>query len=314
LGSAEAARGKRRTWPALELRLRRGCPVPWDPDVALALVLDDVAPRAVEETDAAESPGAWRVYFDAPADRDRARERLADRCGRWLEMAALDIEDEDWAARVQADLRAVRVGRIIVAPPWDVPAPGERAPDDLLVVIEPSTGFGTGHHESTRLCLAALQSETVTGRTVIDVGTGSGVLAIAARRLGAVAVWAIDHDSDAVAAARANLARNPGVDAVSVRLADVETAAASLPPADLVLANLTAHAIRGLAAHLLGLVRPGGRLVTAGFTTEQMPLVVDAFAGTDVAAHLEEAGWAALVFSRVAAAPGPHRRAGGTAP
>lgn len=314
MGSAEAVRGRRRTWPVLELRVRRSRATPQDPGVALALVLDDAGARAIEETDAGESPGAWRVHFEAPADRDRARELLAHRCGNWLEMAALDVEDEDWAAKVQADLRAVRVGRLIVAPPWDVPPPSERAPDDLLIVIEPSTGFGTGHHESTRLCLAALQSEAVAGRTVVDVGTGSGVLAIAARRLGAAAVWAIDHDPDAVAAARANLARNPGVDAVSVRLADVETATASLPPADLVLANLTAHAIRRLAAHLLGLVRPGGRLVTAGFTTEQAPLVVDACAGTDVAACLEEAGWAALVFARVTGAPGPHHRAGETAP
>lgn len=312
MGSAEAVRGRRRTWPALELRARRSRAIPEDPGVALALVLDDVAAQAVEETDAGESPLAWRVYFEAPPDRDRARELLADRCGDWLEMAALDVEDEDWAAKVQADLRAVRVGRIVVAPPWDVPPPSERAPDDVLIVIEPSTGFGTGHHESTRLCLAALQSEAVAGRTVVDVGTGSGVLAMAARRLGAAAVWAIDHDPDAVAAARANLARNPGVDAVSVRLGDVATA--SLPPADLVLANLTAHAIRRLAAPLLGLVRPGGRLVTAGFTTEQAPLVVDAFAGTDVAARLEEAGWAALVFARVTGPPGPHHRGGGTAP
>jgi ribosomal protein L11 methyltransferase len=306
--------GRRRSWPALELRVRPAGAIPGDPETAVSLAIDDLAVRAVEEIEGEGSPGAWRVHFDAPADRDRAGAQLAGRCGHWLEIAAVDVEDGDWARKVQAELRAVRVGRIIVAPPWDVPPPGERAPGDHLIVIEPSTGFGTGHHESTRLCLAALQSEAVAGRTVVDVGTGSGILAMAARRLGAAAVWAIDNDPDAVAAARANLARNPGLDGISVTLADAGTAPASLPPADLVLANLTAHAICRLAPGLIALSRPGGRLVTAGFTTEQAPLVADAFPGSDVAARLEEGGWVALVFARPARAPDLDRRAGRTAP
>lgn len=314
MGSAEFGRGRTRTWPALDLRVRPACAVPGDPDTALALVLDDLAPRAVEEMETPGSPRAWRVHFDALADRDRAAEELGRRCGDWLQVDAADVEDEAWAAKVQATLGAVCVGRLVVAPPWDVPPPDARPPEGRLIVIEPSTGFGTGHHESTRLCLAALQSEPLAGRTVIDVGTGSGVLALAARLLGAAGVWAIDHDPDAVAAARANLARNPGIDGVTVRLADVEEDLPWLPPADLVLANLTAHALRRLAPRLLALVRPEGRLVTAGFTGEQAPLVAEAFPGSTVAARLDEGGWTALVFARGAAAPGSGRRGEEAAP
>ena len=108
-----------------------------------------------------------------------------------LTLTAVDVPDEDWAARSQASLKAVRVGNLIVAPPWDAP---------IVVAIRPSMGFGTGHHASTRGCLVLLERAGVgRGTRACDVGTGSGILAIAAAKLGAHDVWATDIDPAAVA-------------------------------------------------------------------------------------------------------------------
>jgi molecular chaperone DnaJ len=120
-----------------------------------------------------ESGDGWRVFFRSAADRNAARGALASEFGNALRLAAMEIDDEDWARRSQASLTAIRVGRIIVAPPWDAD-PGSRTtdPDSIAIVIDPSTGFGTGHHASTRLCLELLQKRDVRGLRVIDVGTG----------------------------------------------------------------------------------------------------------------------------------------------
>src|SRR5687767_8559394 len=162
--------------------------------VQAALTDFDIA--AIEE----RSADSWRVFFQNPSDRDRASADLRARFPG-LSIAPVDVADEDWAARSQANLRAVQVGRIIVAPPWDAPT---------TIIIQPSMGFGTGHHATTRLCLAALQRLDLAGRSVLDVGTGSGVLAIAASRLGAADVTGLDDDADAIHAAWENLALNPG--------------------------------------------------------------------------------------------------------
>ena len=139
--------------------------------------------------------------------------------GCWL-WSSVDVPDEEWARRSQANLTPVRIGHIVVAPPWLAPDPVPPAYDlqpvpnrirhsaDHLIVIDPSTGFGTGHHETTRLCLSLLQRIELFGRRVIDVGTGSGVLAIAAALLGASSVVALDEDPEALRNARENVARN----------------------------------------------------------------------------------------------------------
>ena len=295
-----------RHWPALDIDLRSDTPPPEDVEDRLALALDDLGPAAVD----AESGVHWRVYFSQAVQRDAALEALRGAIGAWADISTLDVPDDGWAVKAQETLTAVRVGRIVVAPPWDGaaggPKIGARQGDDpladgcdadhLRIIIEPSMGFGTGHHQSTRLCLRALQRLSAGRMRVVDVGTGSGVLAIAAARLGATGVVALDIDSDAVQAARDNVVRNGVSAVVDVRLADL--ASMELPPADVVLANLTAFDLRRFRSQLERLVAPGGALVASGFTSDQAPLVVESFAEFSVAERGEEDDWVAFVFRR----------------
>ena len=186
--------------PALELRFP---PLPASSDLPdqVLLLLDELHPIAIDEGtrapgEADAPPSTWVVHFGTSASRDRAVAAIEGAFGPLgLAVRAREVQDEGWVERSQALLTAIQVGAIVVAPPWDVPV---RA-DARVVVIRPSMGFGTGHHPSTRLCLRALQRLDVAGRSVLDVGTGSGVLAIAAVKLGAAPVVAVDCDPDAIA-------------------------------------------------------------------------------------------------------------------
>jgi len=233
-----------------------------------------------------------------------------------LTLTSLDVPDENWARRSQANLRAITVGRITVAPPWDVPDaasqlsdPGSRitdpvtdpqrhgswipdpVTDHIVIVIDPSMGFGTGHHQTTRLCLSLLQSIEIAGRRLVDVGTGSGVLAIAAAKLGARSVTAMDNDSDALHNARENVERN----AVIVEIVQADLAAFTAAPADIVVANLTAAVLRQHASTLRRLVAPHGVLIVSGFSPEELTDVTASFDAREVRTAAE-AEWAAAML------------------
>ncbi|MBI4887483.1 MAG: 50S ribosomal protein L11 methyltransferase [Acidobacteria bacterium] len=285
-----------RTWPALDVS------PPRQPDLLQAALLDYKV-AAIDET---SQPGAWRVFFSTAADRDAAAQALTREFPD-MSIRPHDVADEDWVAKSQAELRAVQVGNTIVAPPWDVPHTGRLkplAPADagaaqlhrpLVVVIRPSMGFGTGHHASTRLCLAALQQVDLTGRRVVDVGTGSGLLAITASRLGAAHVLAIDDDPNAFHAAQENLTLNRGAD-VSLRHVDVRSV--TLDPFDVVIANLTGALLRDAAPRLHDLAAPGAHLILSGFTRDEAADVLAAYADLTVAARTEEEEWLCVTLRR----------------
>lgn len=239
-----------------------------DIDRVLAIV-DDYALTAVEE-----HPGSLTIYFADAAARDRAKHAIA----RELPLVATlprEVDDEDWARRSQADLTAVSVGRITVSPPWLLSSTASSG-SGITVAIAPSMGFGTGHHPTTRLCLRALQTLNLSGRSVLDVGTGSGVLAIAARLLGAREAMGLDSDPDAVTSARENLALNPTVDHVRFEVGCLSTA--EVPRADVVVANLTGVLLARSAVRLVDLVHPGGMLVLGGLMADEQPEILQAFA------------------------------------
>ncbi len=271
-----------RVYPAI---LMRAAELLGDTTDLVAAVLDDFGIVALEEM---ADGTALRAFFASAAARDDAARALA-RAFPSMAVESLDVSDEDWAARSQAALKAVRVGAMTVAPPWDVPA-GDAS---TTIIILPSTGFGTGHHATTRLCLAALQRAEPAGKTVIDVGTGSGVLALAAAKLGALRAVGIDNDQDAIDNALENRGLN-GAPEVEFRTAGLEESAAE-GPFDIVLANLTGATLIALAAPLKRLVGVGGRLIVSGLREEEEQAVVRSI-GFASAGRGEEEGWICLVL------------------
>ena len=278
-----------KAWPALDVRFTAATPeARAETADLLAAALDDLHPTAVEEQEA-----GWRVFFASGAGRDAARRALAS-LRHAVEPSPVDVPDEDWARRSQETLGTVRVGRVLVTPPWLTPAAED---GDLVVTILPSMGFGTGHHQTTRLCLALLQARNPSGLHVLDVGTGSGVLAIAASRLGAASVVALDDDGDAIAAAAENLGLNGTEEAVTLCHGDFRGMAGLA--ADVVIANLTGALLAGQAETLARAVTPGGSLIASGLTLDEEEAVAAAF-GTLLApaGRLVEDEWVGLRFDR----------------
>jgi ribosomal protein L11 methyltransferase len=280
-----------RTFPALSF----ACSSPPDEDeVGLILALvDEAGPTGVITNDL-----DVRVFFMTATSRDLA-EAIVGREAPTRAVTAIDVPDEQWAERSQASIGAIRVGAIRVRPPWVDP---DGAPHD--VVVQPSMGFGTGHHASTRLCLWHLQQVAVAGRSVTDLGTGSGVLAVAAARLGAATVMAVDYDPDALDCAKDTVARNGVEGVVRIASADLTGGLTGMGTADVVLANLTGQMLVRLAAAFATLATSRGCLVLGGITTAEAAEVERAYAdaGWRVADRRTEEEWVGLRLER---RPGP---------
>jgi ribosomal protein L11 methyltransferase len=272
--------------PAIEIHI----PPSTDPGIhdRLYLLLDDFEPSAIDEDDAG---GRWRVFFRTSAHRDAAAAALAGVDG--VRAALLEVPDEDWARRSQQDLRAIEAGGLVIAPPWDVPK-GSMP----VIIIEPSTGFGTGHHATTRLCLRMLQQLDLRRARVLDVGTGSGVLALAAWKLGAADVVAIDNDPEALDNARLNITQNGTAGSIDIIHDDLS--GLRIERADVVLANLTGAILVRYADELRSLVVKGGYLILSGFASDDAAVMRMAFADFDVIAGEKEADWGALTLRKTA--------------
>ena len=273
-------------FPALDVR---GA----DAGIVLAVV-DDFGPTAVDE----RTGDDLTIFFNSAARRDEAAEAVRGTLPHAI-VSTREVDDEDWARRSQENLTPITVGRVTVTPPWFVPqpSPSNLPPPSIAitVVITPSMGFGTGHHATTRLCLAALQHFPVEGTRVLDVGTGSGVLALVAARLGAVDVLGIDFDPDAIASARENLEANR--EATGVRFDVVDLREADLPRANIVVANLTGAVLVQTAPLLIAALADDGVLIVSGLQTHERQEVIDAFPGATIAWSGEESGWVGLAFN-----------------
>ena len=206
------------------------------------------------------------------------------------------VAEADWAEAWKERLTVMHIGqRIVIRPSWLGYAP---APEDVVVKLDPGMAFGTGLHPTTQMCLVALEESVRPGVEVLDIGTGSGILAITAARLGARHVLAVDNDSVAVKTARDNVAINSVQDTVSVTCGSLAEVHGSY---DLVVVNILAQVIvemmqDGLATR----VSPGGRLIAAGIITDQESAVVTAMEqqGFTLAGRQQREDWVCLVAER----------------
>lgn len=282
-----------------------------DSEDLVSLVLADFSPVAIHDLaerplppgglwdptyppipDPPPSPLHWNVCFSDAGERERAAEAIRSAAPH-LSIEQLDLPDEDWAARSQQSLKAVRAGRFIVAPPWDLPSEGAGA---TVIVIEPSMGFGTGHHATTRMCLQLLSDIDVSDLTVLDLGTGSGVLSMAAALGGARRVVGIDVDQDAIDSAETSARLNTLPDSITFEVSDFR----HRPPAaaDIVLANLTGGMLTSSAGAIAELVRPHGRLIISGFDHTEVDGVTAAFSSLGEVRRVSEDNWIALVLAK----------------
>ena len=263
----------------------------------------------VEEEVPGQRP-CLRAFFPASASSTglltavRAYQASLRALGFSLEPERAEIApllDEAWASAWQQSFPAREVGRrLLVMPPWLAepgPDAGESSGERLAVLIEPGRAFGTGHHGTTEGCLVLLEDalEAAPGSAVLDIGTGTGILAIAALRLGAPSALAIDTDPDAVAAAQLNAARN-GCAGLTVRLAEPGDVEGRFP---VVVANLLTHAHLALAAHYARLVAPGGHLVLGGMLDGEDVRVAEALSGLGFGTRWSVPldGWASLLLA-----------------
>ena len=244
----------------------------------VAALLQGLAPggAVIEETPSGSLVRAYFPQDSSPQPAAAALQALA-RSFPHLPPQERSLTEEEWTRGWRSFFSPLLVGqRLLVRPPWERGAP---PPGRVAVTIDPGPAFGTGHHATTQMCLEAVERYLKPGARVLDLGTGSGILAIAAARLGAGRVVALDTDPVAVRAALANARVNRVLRRVSVRPG---TLAGRLKPFDLLLANISSQAIIELARPLAGAARPGAVLAASGFLTESLEAVQQA---------LGAAGW-----------------------
>ncbi|HEY7036740.1 MAG TPA: 50S ribosomal protein L11 methyltransferase [Thermomicrobiales bacterium] len=212
------------------------------------------------------------------------------------ELTAAVRREEDWANAWKEHYRPVRVGRrVVVRPPWQEYAHAE---GDVVVVLDPGMAFGTGTHPTTRLCLTALEDELAPGDSVFDVGTGSGILAIAAALLGASHVDGVDVEPVSVRQAAENVERNGVGDRVRIAAGSADAAGGFGGTYDLVLANIIARILVEISSDLVAAVKPGGTLILSGIIEPKEPEVVTAFRalGFEMRRREQMEDWVAQVW------------------
>jgi ribosomal protein L11 methyltransferase len=238
----------------------------------------------------ARDGGVLLAYFEERAGlQPEIQEALGAVQG--VEVREVSVPEVDWVARFREGFRGFRAGGFEIVPEWEA---GALAGKEDVLVVDPGRAFGTGTHETTRLCLAAIEALAGKGPLgrVLDVGTGTGLLALAAARRGAARVVGVDNDPEAIGSA----ARHAKLNSIELSLVLGDGARPFARGSfDLALANLTAPLLLAQREALAAVVRPGGAVVLSGLLLEDVPDVRAAYEGMGPAIVSTDGEWASLL-------------------
>jgi len=256
----------------------------------------------------AGEPVKVHAYLPIDGKEEEARQRVAE--GLWHlsslgpqfvgDLQTRVVNEEDWANAWKDYYHVTHIGqRLVIRPSWRDYTPKD---DEVVLELDPGMAFGTGLHPTTRMCLEQVEQCVQPGMRVLDVGTGSGILALAAAKLGAAAVYCIDNSSVAVESATANAAANHLDDRITVVLGTLDKAEAKRTEDqyDIVLANIIARVIGSIAPHLAQVLAPRGLLIASGIIEErrheaEQPLL---YAGLKLVEATMIDDWVTLVMTK----------------
>lgn len=264
---------------------------------AASITYQDAADQPILEPALNETP-LWdaliiTALFTADIDVNETLSTVEQMFGQALPKHQTEIlEDKDWIREWMDSYKPIQFGqRLWICPSWcDVPDP-----DAVTIMLDPGLAFGTGTHPTTAMCLRQLDGMDVRGKTIIDYGCGSGILAIAAILLGAKSVICVDNDPQALVATRDNAKRN-GIseEQLSVYLPDDEPQI----PADIMLANILAGPLVELSPKLMALTKPSGDLILSGLLDEQRAVIVSAYADIQFFDFITDNEWLCLAGTK----------------
>jgi ribosomal protein L11 methyltransferase len=239
---------------------------------AAAVTLRDAADQPLYEPPPGATPLWENIDVIALFDADQAIEPVLNALSDALAPGALPawklepLEDKDWQNEWIKHFKPMRFGsRLWICPSWSSPP----EPQAVNILLDPGLAFGTGTHPTTALCLQWLDANIRGGESLIDFGCGSGILALAAAKLGAEHVWAVDNDPQALSACRSNADKNHLLSTITTCAPDN----LDLPPADILIANILANPLLQLAPHFTKLLKPKGQIVLSGILGSQVELI-----------------------------------------
>jgi ribosomal protein L11 methyltransferase len=253
-------------------------------------------------------PVQVHAYLPLDGKEEEARQKVAE--GLWHlaslgehfvgDLRTREVNEEDWANAWKDYFHVTHIGkRLVIRPSWREYAP---RPEEVVLELDPGMAFGTGLHPTTRMCLEQVEKRAKAGMRVLDVGTGSGILALAAAKLGAASVICIDNSSVAVESATANAAANKLSDKITVVLGILDEAEATRLAGqyDMVLVNIIAHVIGGMALELARVLAPGGLLIASGIIEAHRPDAEPALlaAGLELIDQAMIDDWIALIMRK----------------